>query len=335
MTWPDGFLLVDKPAGVTSRTVVSRVQRALGPSGGRKRGAPRFRCGHAGTLDPMATGLLVVLVGAGTRLSHYLLGHDKTYDAVVRFGVATDTLDAEGEVTASAPPTFDSAQLTAAITARIGTRLQVPPLVSAIKRDGRSLHRRVRDGEDVAPPEARLIRIDDLVQTGPSSSGPGDGTLDVPLRVLCGSGTYVRSLARDLGEDLGTLAHLAALRRVRIGAFDVADAVAPTDLDDSELLRAALRPLATALPELPVVVLDADEAAAVRSGHQPDAAWLDRADGPPAPIAAGREPLWTMIDASGGLVAVGRLGPDPEGVADGLRPRTAAVFPHLGETSCS
>ncbi len=327
MAWPVGFLLIDKPAGVTSRDVVEQVQRALGPGGRRRRGRPRFRCGHAGTLDPMATGLLTVLVGAGTRLSNFLLGHDKTYQAVVRFGVGTHTLDAEGEVLERGEPAFTVEALDSALAARIGEHMQVPPVVSAIKRDGRALHRRVRDGEDPEPPEARLVRIDALERTGEPL--PDDGVLDVPLRVTCSSGTYIRSLARDLGADLGCPAHLAALRRTAVGAFGVDDAVAATD--DPDTLRSALRPLAAALPELPAVVLDADEAAGIREGRQPDEGWRERLDGPPAPVAPGREPLWRMLDGGGALVAVGRL---ETGEDRGVL-RTAAVFPAPTEEACS
>jgi len=335
VAWPVGFLLVDKPSGHTSRDVVARVQRTIGPGQRRKRGAPRFRCGHAGTLDPMATGLLIVLVGAGTRLSHYLLGHDKIYEAVVRFGQGTDTLDAEGEIIAAAPAGFAVSDLDAALAARIGVQMQVPPLVSAIKRDGRALHHRVRAGEDVAPPDPREIRIEALTRTGDLVAGPVDGTLDVPLRMHSSSGTYVRSLARDLGEDLGAPAHLAALRRVMVGRFGVADALPAASLDDAAALLAALRPLAAALPETPALVLEEAEVAAVRDGRQPDASWIERMDGPPAPVAPGREALWTMVDPAGDLVAVGRFGPDPDGEGEDPVPRIAAVFPAAGEASCS
>ena len=335
MSWPDGFLLVDKPAGLTSRDVVVRVQRALGPGPGRRRGVPRFRCGHAGTLDPMATGLLLVLVGAGTRLSHFLLGHDKVYEAVVRFGQATDTLDAEGVVLTSAPPRITMDRFDAAAAARVGRQLQAPPLVSAIKRDGRALHRRVRAGENPTPPEPRPVRIEDIERTGDPVPGTASDTLDVPLRVHCGSGTYIRSLARDLGEDLGVPAHLAALRRIRVGAFDVADALAPGELEDPSCLRAALRPLGAALPEAPTITIDDDEAALIRNGRQPAADRLEQGGVVPAPVAPGREPLWVMVDRAGGLVAVGRLGPGSSNSDGPLRPRIAAVFAAGGDPSCS
>lgn len=329
MDWPQGILLVDKPAGATSRRVVTRVQNSLGPAPRRRgRGGPRFRCGHAGTLDPLATGLLLVLVGAGTRLSSFLQGCDKTYLATVRFGAATDTLDADGETVRTAPVPCDEAALDRALAARVGPARQVPPLVSALKVDGRPLHRRVRAGEDVAPPPPRDVVLHALRRTGPARPA-ATGLWDADILVGCSSGTYVRSLARDLGEDLGGAAHVLALRRLSVGGFHVDDALPAAALDDPEAVRAALRPLAAALPGVPACTLAADEAAAVRQGRQPDAAWLERLPAPPAPVAHGREPLWRLLDGAGRLVALGRL-EDVDGVA---APRIAAVFPAPAEAA--
>lgn len=324
MDWPHGFLLVDKPAGDSSRRVVTRVQKALGPPPGRRgRGAPRFRCGHAGTLDPLATGLLVVLVGAGTRLSAFLQGCDKVYRATVRFGTATDTLDADGEVVLTAPVAPDASALDRALAARVGPADQVPPLVSAIKLDGRPLHRRVRAGEDLAPPPPRRVTLHDLRREGELRT-VDDGLWDADVRVGCSSGTYVRSLARDLGEDLGGAAHIHALRRLEAGSFRVDDALPAALLDDPAAVRAALRPLAAALPDIPALAVSVAEAAELRQGRQPEADWLTRLPAPPRAVAAGREPLWRMLDADGGLVALGRLETGADAAA---APRVAAVFP--------
>lgn len=323
MDWPHGILLVDKPAGETSRRTVSRVQRVLGPPPRRRgRGAPRFRCGHAGTLDPLATGLLLVLVGAGTRLSSFLQGCDKSYLATIRFGSATDTLDADGAVVRIAPVPADAAALERALAARVGAAAQVPPLVSALKVDGRALHRRVRAGEEPSPPPPRPVTFHALRrEAGPRVAG--EGLWDADVRVDCSSGTYVRSLARDLGEDLGGAAHVSALRRLAVGPFRVEDALPAASLADADAVRAALRPLADALPMVPALVLHPDEAAAVRRGRQPDPAWLARLPEAPAPLAAGREPLFRLLDDRGALVALGRLA----GAPDAAAPRTAAVFP--------
>jgi len=321
----DGLLLVDKPAGPTSFAVVDRVRKALlkaepglqAARTGRRPGGPRpprFKCGHTGTLDPMATGLLVVLTGRGSRLVPFLTGLDKVYSGTVRFGSATDTLDAEGEVVATSALPGDEAALRAAMAALTGDILQVPPVVSALKRDGKPLYARVRAGEDVPEPEARPVRIDrlDLVAVRRDQAG---AIAEVDLEVACSSGTYIRSLARDLGLALGGCAHLAALRRLAVGPFRVEDAVTDPMHLDGQAVLAALQPLAAALPDAPTLVLSPDETAAVAHGAQPDPAWLARAPGV-ACLEAGA--LVALAAADGRLVAVARRG------EDGLR--TAAVL---------
>jgi len=340
-SWPHGLLLVDKPAGTTSRRIVERIQKALAPPGPRRRrGGPRFRCGHAGTLDPLATGLLIVLVGAGTRLSHYLLGHDKTYLATLVFGATTDTLDADGTIVARGPVDFDLTAIDAAIAARRGLQDQVPPMISAIKVQGRPLFRRVRDGEAVAPPAARSVRIHALDRRSAITIDPVDSSLvRVEIEVRCSSGTYIRSLARDLGADLGTCAHVAALRRLDIGQFDVGAGLADHELDDPEAILKALKPLADALPETPSLELTDGEAASLRLGVQPSPEWLARLERKPVSLADQRDRLWRMVDSHGMLVALGRMEPDPD-VPGEERPRSAIVFPALPEAdqegdSCS
>ena len=325
MTLRHGILLVDKSAGPTSHDVVETVRRTLSP-GRARRGAPRYRCGHAGTLDPLATGLLVVLCGAASRLSNFLLGHDKTYRATVRFGTATDSLDADGVVVEERAVTAGTAAIEPALAGLRGPLLQRPPLISALKRDGRTLHSRVRAGEIVAEPEPRPVTVHDLVLEGVrwEASGPdGAPVWEVDLFVRCSAGTYVRSLARDLAAALGTVGHLTALRRESIGDFLVADALPDARLREAGTIAAALRPLSAALPEAPGAALTTDEAAAVRAGRQPEPAILQRLDAPPAPVSPGGEPLLTLLDEAGGLVAVCRL--DATGA-----PVLAAVFPPVG-----
>ena len=340
-SWPHGILLVDKPAGKTSRDVVERIQKTLMPGGRRRRrGAPRFRCGHAGTLDPLATGLLIILVGTGTRLSHYLLGHDKSYLAQLVFGATTDTLDSDGSITEHITPDFDLTSLDAALVKRRGLQNQIPPMISAIKVQGKPLYRRVRDGEEVAPPEPRPVTILELERTSDLVQDDSQPALaHTEVRVRCSSGTYIRSLARDLGDDLATCAHIGALRRLDIGEFQVSDALSGADLGDRDKVLAALMPLNEALPETPCHDVTNTEAEGLRCGHQPLEDWLERLESPPASLVAGQVRLWRMADTKGALVALGRMEADPED-PDKERPRTAVVFPDSssqaeGVDSCS
>jgi tRNA pseudouridine55 synthase len=323
-----GVLLIDKPSGLTSRGVDQRVERLLGPGGRRGRGAPRFRVGHAGTLDPLATGLLLVLVGRATRLQPFLSGLDKRYAATVRFGMATDTLDRDGTVTATATPPAAPDGLDGALARLTGDVLQAPPVMSALKRGGRSLHRRARAGEEVAPPPPRPVRIDRLVaeqvrwhaprpDDDPGHGAPGGALCEVDLDVVCGSGTYVRAIARDLGEALGTVAHLHALRRLRIGPFDVAEAVTLEALEAAGDPAEHLLDLAGALPHLPAFALADALAADVRQGRQPEPGWLD---GDPSALAEAADGTVRLLDSSGALVAVARYDA-PQGEL-----RTLAVF---------
>ncbi|SPT52620.1 tRNA pseudouridine synthase B [Actinomyces bovis] len=223
-TAPDGLLLVDKAAGMTSHDVVGAA-RAL---------AATRKVGHAGTLDPLATGLLVLGIGKATRFLTYLVGADKTYTATVRLGQETLTEDAAGEITATQgcppPPQWSapgfSNRLDTALAALSGQIMQVPSAVSAIKVDGVRSYKRVREGEAVALP-ARPVTIhalELLAPPRPATAGDGTAVVDLDLQVACSSGTYVRALARDLGQALGTGAHLTALRRTQVGPFSLAEA---------------------------------------------------------------------------------------------------------------
>ncbi len=214
-----GLLLFDKPQGLTSHDVVSRARRALGTR----------KVGHAGTLDPMATGLLTLGVGPATRLLTYLVGLDKTYETTMRLGAVTTTDDAEGEIVNTAEPAAVAAvtdeQLSAGIRALTGEIDQRPSSVSAIKVDGRRAYDRVRAGEEVEL-ASRRVTVSAFEVQAVRRSATADGLfIDVDARIDCSSGTYIRALARDLGAALGIGGHLTALRRTRVGPFEVADAV--------------------------------------------------------------------------------------------------------------
>ncbi|HRE92552.1 MAG TPA: tRNA pseudouridine(55) synthase TruB, partial [Myxococcota bacterium] len=221
---------VDKPRGMTSFTALRAVQRALDVRG----------AGHAGTLDPMATGVLVVLIGEVTKLSALLMDHDKEYLAEVTLGRETDTLDAEGETTGTRRvPPLDEALVRAALAGFVGTHLQVPPRYSAIKKDGRTHMSRARNGESFDV-EARpsLCHAMDLVELDVER-----GVITVRSHV--GKGYYIRSFARDLAVALGTVGHLSALRRTRVGVFDLARAIPPEDARPEHLVG-----LVDCVPEL-------------------------------------------------------------------------------------
>lgn len=213
----DGIVLVDKPAGLTSHDVVARVRRLAGTK----------KVGHAGTLDPMATGLLLLGVNRATRLLTYLVGADKTYLATIRLGQATVTDDAEGEIT-STPGVgdIDDATLRSAVAGKFtGPIEQVPSAVSAIKVDGKRSYARVRAGEEVVLSARPVtIRRFDVLARRETVAGDGTRVLDLDVEVVCSSGTYVRAIARDLGTALGSAGHLTALRRTAVAEFDVAEA---------------------------------------------------------------------------------------------------------------
>lgn len=326
----DGILLVDKPAGVTSFAVVNRVRRTLVDSfpdlaprrarshkGGPK--PPRFKCGHAGTLDPLATGLLVLLIGKGSRLAPFLMGLDKTYAATVRFGTGTDTLDREGHIIGTSPIPDSPETVTACLDRFRGDIMQIPPVISALKKDGQPLYKRVRSGQDVPEPEARPVTIHHLEMQGARWGSPDDEVYEMDLEVGCSSGFYVRSLARDLAQAAGTQGHIQELRRLQVGPFRVEDTVTGIMDQKGEDLLDALRPLADALPHLPAMSVDAREAAAVRLGQQPEVIWLDRLTA--EPVAMSKEGrLFRMLDGAGDLVAVGRLDTETD------EPRIAAVI---------
>ena len=229
----DGLLLVDKPSGPTSHDVVAQIRR-------------RFRIpkvGHGGTLDPMATGLLVILLGKGTKISDRVMGHDKTYEGTLRLGLETDSQDADGRIVAEKDAgAVTAAQVEEQFKLRLGDQMQLPPMVSAIKIQGVPLYKLARKGETVErqPRFIHVYRFELLDFTPP----------DVRFRVECTKGTYVRTLAHDVGQALGVGAHLVALRRTKIGQIDVAHAYPLAELLEAPALDGKVIPLAAALPLL-------------------------------------------------------------------------------------
>jgi tRNA pseudouridine55 synthase len=275
----DGLLLVDKPAGPSSFGVL----RGLRPALGRK-------LGHAGTLDPFATGLLLVLAGRATRLAQYLTGLDKAYRAVVRFGAVSTTLDPEGAVTETGERT-SAAAVRAAAAALVGEIEQRVPAASAVKVGGERAYARMRRGEAVAPPPRR-VRIESL-----AVESWDDGGQRAELVVRCSKGTYVRQIAADLGEATGAGAYCEALRRLAVGAFTVEDAGAP-DAVAADPLGPWFRAPADALPHLPARTLDTRELEAVRQGRAVEA---DGAAGTTRLLADGR--LVAVAEPRGGRLA--------------------------------
>ena len=328
-TAADGVLLVDKPRGLTSHDVVGVTRRL----------AATRKVGHAGTLDPMATGLLVLGIGRATRFLTYLVGADKTYESTIRLGMETTTEDAEGQVIAARGCRIDDlieGRLQEALASLTGRIQQVPSAVSAIKVNGVRAYKRVRDGQDVEL-EARPVTIHELRLTGePRQAGvdlPGaaagdasadaeDGVggevqvVDLDVVVSCSSGTYVRALARDLGRTLGCGAHLIALRRTGVGPFDVGQAHTLTALSEQvETDAATPDPRGVTTVPLEEVArrcferLDLTEAEArgLRFGQPLDVAALERAQSPvgnTVPVASKEAPGQRVV---AGFAPDGRL----------------------------
>ena len=258
-----GLLVVDKPAGWTSHQVVGRCRRLYGTR----------KVGHAGTLDPMATGVLLVGLNRATRLLGHLAGHEKSYQATMRLGIDTVTDDAEGEtISRRGAHGISEAAVLACVPAFVGRIEQVPSAVSAIKVDGKRSYARVRAGEQVQL-AARPVTVTrfDVVATRAMTLDDPDQTavLDVDVVVDCSSGTYIRALARDLGERLGTGGHLTALRRTRVGGFDLSQVVLDADgLELSDNVPPAPMPMGeVARRAFAVRELDADQARDVGFGR--------------------------------------------------------------------
>ena len=268
-----GVLLINKPLGVSSHDVVNQVRRRFGTR----------RVGHAGTLDPLATGLLVIAVGSATRFLQYLPLEPKGYVASIQFGSATTTYDREGEETFSGPiPENLETALAAILPEFSGLIDQVPPAFSAIKVNGQPLYRLARAGIAVAP-ESRRVHI------GKSEILDATATT-ATVRIECSGGTYIRSLAHDFGQRLGCGAHLSGLVRDRVGRFDLSQAKSLDEVTPRDLLR-----LDEALPPMPVVILTADQVVDVRHGR-------------PLGIANPPEPgMVALADPEGRIVSVAKV----------------------------
>jgi len=269
-----GILLVKKPKGLTSHDVVNDIRRRFGTR----------RVGHAGTLDPLATGLLVVAVGPATRFLQYLPLEPKVYEADVRFGFSTNTYDAEGDLENERPVPEDLAgAIEAALPPFRGLIQQLPPMYSAIKVNGKALYKYARKGEEAPVREPRTVHISDF---SPLSVGHCESR----FLVVCSGGTYIRSLANDLGAAMGCGAYLAGLVRTQVGRFTLDQAVELSDARPSDLIS-----LEEALPPMPLIQLDASQTENVREGRM-----IGMGEPPASTLVALREP-------SGAVFSVARV----------------------------
>jgi tRNA pseudouridine55 synthase len=253
----DGLVVVDKPSGWTSHDVVAKMRRLAGTR----------KVGHAGTLDPMATGVLILGVGRATRLLGHLALHDKSYDATIRLGQSTVTDDAEGEVTGGKSASgLSEEEVLRAVGRFVGEIAQVPSAVSAVKVDGVRSYARVRAGEKVklAARQVTVASFDVRELRRPTEDELADDVLDVDVSVTCSSGTYIRALARDLGEELGVGGHLTALRRTRIGGIDLGVAHTLEELEADLTVLPLAEAVRAAFPQRTV---DGADAVAVRHGR--------------------------------------------------------------------
>jgi tRNA pseudouridine55 synthase len=297
-----GILVVDKPAGPTSFAVVERVRRALGAA----------KAGHTGTLDPAATGVLAVCIDDAVKIQHWIMEGDKAYEALVAFGVATDTEDREGREVARGDPTGLTAErVAAALPAFVGQIDQVPPMYSAVRVGGRRLHVSARAGKEVErAPRPVVVHSLDLLGFEPAL----DGLARARIAVRCGKGTYVRTLATSLGAALGVPAHLAALRRTASGPFTIETALSLDEVErlaasDRGAIDARLVSPADALGAFPVLRVTQEEVRALAQGK------VLRREAPGA--------LCRALDEEGALVAM--VAPVAEG--EGLKPVRVFVQP--------
>ena len=265
----NGLLVLDKPSDWTSHDVVGRVRRILGTR----------KVGHAGTLDPMATGVLVLGIGRATRLLGYISGADKTYTATIRLGQSTTTDDAQGELTGHASPEamaeVQMSSVEEGMALLTGTIMQVPSSVSAIKVDGKRAYARVRSGEEVVLAPRKV----DVTEFTLIDHQFDDLWLDLHVRVTCSSGTYIRALARDLGNELGLGGHLIALRRTRLGPWDEFEALPPEHLAAGSIPQESLLSMEAAVARIfPVWVVSESQAVMVRNGRRIDWTYAESAD---------------------------------------------------------
>jgi tRNA pseudouridine55 synthase len=268
----EGLLVIDKPSGPTSHDIVAKVRRATGIK----------RVGHAGTLDPLATGVVVIGIGRATRLLRYVQESPKVYIARVRFGIATDSLDADGRETARAPMPVTEKQVASALSGFRGNIQQTPPMVSAIQVGGRRLHEIARAGEEIER-QPRPVEVFSIEVVGFEG---GEFPL-ATIAVECSKGTYIRVLADDIARVLGGRAHLEELRRTRVGSFGLELALAVENLDH---WKTSLLPLATAVGPMPRLVVNDDQRLRTIHGRTLEAVGME------GPIA--------VIDPAGDLIAV-------------------------------
>jgi tRNA pseudouridine55 synthase len=318
----DGALIIDKPVGWTSHDVVARVRHLL----------QERRVGHTGTLDPFATGLLVLLIGRATRLAQFLSGLDKEYEAVIRLGFATDTGDVTGKPlgtaggadTGAAPLKshlkFTDSEIEAALARLRGEIDQVPPMYSAKKQQGRKLYELARRGEEVERQPVRVCihAFEALKPSGELLKDNLDGTLDLKVRVACSAGTYIRTLAEDFGKQLGIGAHLAELRRTRVGDFPIHNGSTLEQLQESiaeESLGRILLPPDDVLVHLPAMDLTDADVLRARNGVGVEVS----------------EPAWTngeqvrLRDGHGHLIAIASF----EAEKNLLRPRVVLAHDEI------
>lgn len=292
----NGALLIDKPDGMTSHDVVSKVRRA----------ARTRRVGHAGTLDPFATGLLVVCVGFATRLMQFLVGHDKEYIATVRLGFSTDTQDLTGKqiTPLQSSNRLSEEEVKKALLGMIGPQLQLPPMYSAKKVGGERLHKAAREGREIArePVAITVHSIEMLSDDDVWLCENGDGTCDFDIRVRCSSGTYVRTLAHDLGMQLSTGGHLAALRRTAVGKFDIASAISLDQLQrlgEEGQLSDVMISLEDTVAHLNMIELDDENVTLAFNGREIRVTEPDGHNNFDQPIR--------LCDHHGALIAIGEL----------------------------
>lgn len=253
-----GVLLIDKPQGMTSQQVVSKVKYLL-----KSDVHDSKKAGHTGTLDPMATGLLPICLGEATKFSHYQLDAVKSYQAIIKLGEQTDTGDAEGEIITTSPVPHVTQAMLQSVTAQfLGEIMQVPPMYSALKKDGKKLYELAREGIEVER-AARPLTIYKLSLTPLSAQ-------QLQLTVTCSKGTYVRVLAEDIAKALGTLGHLTALRRIRTGDFEIADAIPLADFAALDVAARFDKLLAVdaCVHSLPSLVLDDSQSKRIRQGQR-------------------------------------------------------------------
>ncbi len=304
----DGVLIIDKPSGITSHGVVARARHIL----------HERRIGHTGTLDPFATGVLVILLGKATRLAQFLSSVDKEYEAIIRLGYSTDTGDRTGNpipgpaVAKSKPGNWSEHEIEEALKSFRGEIDQIPPMYSAKKVEGKKLYELARRGENVErqPIHVCIHEFEAIKPDGHLIKDNLDGTFDFHVRVSCSSGTYVRTLAEDFGQRLYVGAHLAELRRTRVGDFSINQAITLDELKihfAEESLGTVLLPMNAALSRLPFVHLNAQDVRRANHGREVNVAEAGWADGEKV----------KMCDADEQLIAIGQY----DAAAKLLRPR--------------